>query len=230
MNDDSLVRVKVWGRRACFTRPEWKVERATYEVITPSAARGLLDAIYWHPPFSWEIREIWVLNPIRTFSVVRNEVTNRASFRAATQRVEGASTGYVVDTDRTLRYTRGLKDVAYLIVAEPVERPGYTGDIPKYLAMFRRRLQQGQCFFQPYFGCREFAAYFAPPQGDEQPQPYTLGLDRMLFDFVTSLDGNGRIVREEPRFFQARLEGGILRIPQELYHGLYRQGGSHGAH
>ncbi len=184
--------------------------------------RGALDAIYWHPPFSWEIREIWVLNPIRTFSVVRNEVAHRASYRAARERVEGGSAGYVVDTDRTPRHTRGLKDVAYLVVAEPVERPGFSGDIPKYLAMFRRRVESGQCFFRPYLGCREFAADFAPPSGDEQPQPYTMELDRMFFDFETVLGDGGRVLRENPRFFQARLEGGILRFPRELYQGLYR--------
>ena len=227
---ETLVRLKIWGTRACFTRPEFKVERLSYEVPPPSAMRGVLDAIYWHPPFSWEIREIWVLNPIRTFSLVRNEVTHRASFRAAEKRVGGVSPGSLVDTDRTPRHTRGLKDVAYLVVAEPVERPGFTGDIPKYLAMFRRRLELGQCFFQPYLGCREFAADFSPPSGDERPQPYTMELDRMLFDFVTSLDGDGRIIRGEPRFFRARLEEGILRIPPELYQGLCRREENHAAH
>ena len=120
---DTLVRVKFWGARALFTRPEYKVERCTYEVPTCSALRGMLDAIYWHPPFSWEPREVWILNPIRTFSVVRNEVTHRASYRAARERIEGVSLGYTVDSDRTPRHTRGLKDVAYLVVAEPVERP-----------------------------------------------------------------------------------------------------------
>ena len=219
---DTFVRVKIWGARAVWTRPEFKVERVSYEVPTAAALRGTLDAIYWHPPFSWEIREVWVLNPIRTFSVVRNEVTHRASYRAAAGRVEGTSTGYVVDTDRTPRHTRGLKDVAYLVVAEPVERPGFSGDIPKYLAMFRRRVELGQCFFRPYLGCREFAADFAPPSGDERPQPYTLELDRMFFDFETVLEDGGRVFRENPRFFQARLEQGILRFPRELYQGLYR--------
>ena len=222
---DTLVRVKIWGRRAVYTRPEFKVERISYEVPTAAALRGTLDAIYWHPPFSWEIREVWVLNPIRTFSVVRNEVRmkNHAGFHAAMERVEGISEGYVVDNDRTPRHTRGLKDVAYLVVAEPVERPGFTGDIPKYLAMFRRRVELGQCFHHPYLGCREFAADFAPPSGDERPQPYTMELDRMFFDFVTVLGEGGQVFREDPRFFQARLEEGILRFPRELYQGLYRR-------
>src|SRR5438045_4027874 len=104
------VQVKVWGERACFTRPEMKVERVSYSVMTPSAARGVLEAIFWKPEFRWEVRDIWVLNPIRHFSLVRNEVNSKAS-------IPGAG-GYFADEDRAQRHTLGLRDVAYLIRAD----------------------------------------------------------------------------------------------------------------
>jgi CRISPR-associated protein Cas5d len=198
------VVVKVWGELACFTRPEAKVERVTYEVMTPSAARGVLEAIFFHPPMQWRIREITVLNQIKRFSMLRNEVGAKMSER---------SDGLSITDNRTQRHTLGLRDVAYLISADVYLPPGTTdADPAKYRDQFRRRVEHGQCFHRPYLGCREFAAHFAPPEGHEQPEPITMDLGLMLFDVNY---GN----RNVPRFFEAKLERGILRVPPLLYEG-----------
>ncbi len=199
------VEVKVWGDFACFTRPEAKVERVSYEVPTPSAARGILEAIFFHPPMRWRVREISVLNPIRHFSILRNEVKSKASAR---------SEGLSITEERTQRHTLGLKKVAYIIKAD-VFVPGSNDpvDTIKYRDQFRSRVKRGQCFHRPYFGCREFAADFAAPDGTETPIPETADLGLMLFDINYTPQGN------VPRFFEARIENGILCVPDALYEG-----------
>jgi CRISPR-associated protein Cas5d len=201
--------VKVWGDFACFTRPEMKVERVSYPVPTPSAVRGLLEAIFWKPEFTWRVEEVWVLNDIRYISLLRNEVNGRQSERAAAswQRTGG---GYDASADRAQRHTLALRDVAYVIRAQVVVRPGVTADVAKFRDQFRRRVQAGRCFAQPYLGCREFTAYFALPDGTERPIDRTEDLGRMLLDLDYAADGSGR---GTPRFFDARLERGILRVP-----------------
>ncbi|MCC6314062.1 MAG: type I-C CRISPR-associated protein Cas5 [Thermomicrobiales bacterium] len=206
---DRPLALKVWGDLACFTRPEMKVERVSYPVMTPSAARGVLEAIFWKPEFDWRVDEIWVLNDIRYASFVRNEVKSRASERTArTWATVGG--GYAAEDDRTQRHTLALRDVAYLIRAEPEPRAGGPDVRAKYRDQFRRRVQRGQCFATPYLGCREFSAFFAPPSGDEQPLPLTTDLGRMLREIAYDADGSGR---GSPRFFEARLEAGVLRVP-----------------
>lgn len=207
------LEIKAWGDFACFTRPEMKVERVSYPVMTPSAARGLLEAVFWKPEFSWRVREIWVLKPIRHFSILRNEVNSRASAQAArTWAAKGG--GFFSDEDRAQRHTLGLREVAYLIRAEQAMLPGAQGEHPlKYREQFERRVERGQFLFPPYFGCREFACFFAPPDGSERPIRYSGDLGRMLFDLDYSTDGSGR---GRPRFFEARLEDGVLRVP-DLY-------------
>lgn len=205
---DTPLSVRVWGDWACFTRPEMKVERVSYPVMTPSAARGILEAIFWKPEFHWRIEDIWVLRPIRYFSLLRNEINTRQSHRTA-QEWERTGGGYVAAEDRAQRHTLALRDVAYVIHALPVPKPG-AADAAKYRDQFRRRVERGQCHAHPYLGCREFAAWFAPVEGNEQPVPLTADLGRMLYDldFPEGNAGPGR-----PRFFRARLEGGILRVP-----------------
>jgi CRISPR-associated protein Cas5d len=204
------LEVKVWGELACFTRPEMKVERVSYPVMTPSAARGVLEAISWKPQFTWQVEEIWVLNPIRYFSLLRNEVNNRASNRAAEGwQQEGG--GYDASADRAQRHTLALRDVAYVIRANVVLSPDVTDDPAKFRDQFRRRVQQGRCFATPYFGCREFAASFGMPAGDERPIERTEDLGPMLLDLDYAPDRSGR---GTPRFFGARLERGILRVPR----------------
>jgi CRISPR-associated protein Cas5d len=197
------VAVKVWGDFACFTRPEMKVERVSYPVMTPSAARGVLEAIFWKPEFTWRVREIHVLKPIRHFSLMRNEVSQRASSR---------SDGLDITECRTQRHTLGLRDVAYLIYADTVVAPGVTEDAAKFRDQFRRRVDRGQCYHRPYLGCREFAASFAAPAGSEQPVDITEPLGLMLLDVEYREDGVN-----VPHFFRAQLKHGVLRVPDEAF-------------
>lgn len=208
------VEVKVWGKYACFTRPEMKVERVSYEVMTPSAARGVLEAIFWKPEFQWHIREIRVLRDVRFFSIRRNEVSTRASYRAAQSWQTSGEGGYFADEDRTQRHTLALRDVAYVIAADVAVRPGVAEDPAKYRDIFRRRAARGQCYIMPYLGCREFTANFAPAESSDRPIERSEDLGRMLFDIDYATDGSGR---GNPRFFEARLDGGVLRIPAALY-------------
>ena len=206
------LEVKVWGDFACFTRPEMKVERVTYPVMTPSAARGVLEAIFWKPQFTWRVEEIRVLEPIRYFSILRNEVNSRASHRAATTWKKSGG-GYYATEDRAQRHTLALRDVAYLLRAQVLVKPAVDDDPAKYRDQFRRRVRDGRCFATPYLGCREFSAAFAEPGGTEQPIPVTDNLGTMLLhiDYVDDGSGHGT-----PRFFEAMLENGVLHVPESV--------------
>lgn len=218
MNNGPPLEARIWGELACFTRPEMKVERVSYEVMTPSAARGALEAIFWKPEFSWRVREIWVLKPIHHFSILRNEVSSKMSERSAAGWQKDGG-GYYADEDRTQRHTLALRDVAYLIKADMTLRPHATDDPAKYRDQFRRRVSKGQYHHTPYLGCREFAADFGESVPGERPIDKTDDLGLMLFDLDYAKDGSGR---GTPQFFKARLEQGVLRVPQELYS---REGG-----
>jgi CRISPR-associated protein Cas5d len=194
-----VVQVKVWGDYACFTRPEFGVERVSYEVMTPSAARGILEAIYWKPEIRWVVREIRVLNPIRRYSIMRNEIASRQSHRRRER--------YFADEDRQQRHTLMLRDVAYIIKAEIELQNGET-NVVKHLDQFRRRVRKGQCFKQPYAGMRECSLFFGPPDGSEETIDDSTDLGLMLLDFDHE--------RGRPLLFNARLEGGVLRVPQEV--------------
>ncbi len=206
---DVPLEVKIWGEIACFTRPEMKVERVSYPVMTPSAARGVLEAIFWKPEFTWRVREIEVLNPIRYFSILRNEVNSRASERSARDWARNGG-GFVATDDRSQRHTLALRDVAYIIRADAVPDSGLSADAAKYRDQFRRRVARGQCFSQPYLGCREFTGWFAEPDGTEQPGAGTMELGRMLLDLDYQPDRSGRA---SPRFFEAALNNGTLQVP-----------------
>lgn len=206
-NDYPSLEVRVWGNLACFTRPEMKVERVTYPVPTPSAARGILEAIFWKPEFTWRVEEIVVLNPINYFSILRNEVNSKASQRSA-KSWEKNGGGFVATTDRAQRHTLALRDVDYVIRAR-MELASHANDNPaKYRDQFRRRVRKGRCFSRPYLGCREFAARFAEPTGDEEAIDQTMSLGRMLYDLDYQSDGRGT-----PIFFSAQLENGVLHVP-----------------
>lgn len=225
-----MLEVKVWGDWACFTRPENKVERVSYDVMTPSAARGVLEAIFWKPEFQWQVREIWVLKPIRHFSILRNEVGSAASVRAA-HGWQDNDGHYYADTDRAQRHSLLLKDVSYLIRAEMDLASHATDPVFKYRDQFRRRVQRGQYHHTPYLGNREFSAFFSPPDGSETPIPCTDDLGRMLFDISYTKEEGGPVLfaqhetsgtnwvegNARPRFFPAQLDNGILRIPNRLY-------------
>ena len=146
-------RLKVWGRNACFTRPEMKVERVSYDVMTPSAARGRLEAILWKPAIRWKVTQIDVLNPIKWESVRRNEVGAVMSPRTS---------GLFIEEQRQQRAGLFLRDVAYTIHAyfEMTDKAGAEDTVVKFQEMFLRRAERGQCYHRPYLGCREFAADF----------------------------------------------------------------------
>lgn len=199
-------RVRARGPYACFTRPEFKTERVSYEVMTPSAARGLLEAILWKPAIRWHIERIHVHSPIRFEAIRRNEVNSKSSLR-------GDPGAYFADEDRAQRNTLMLKDVDYVIEAHftMTERAGTEDSLRKFVEMFGRRLTRGQCFQTPYFGCREFAADFGPaPEGLSVPEP--LAADRalglMLLDLAFAQDG-----KATPMFFDAHLKRGVLEVP-----------------
>jgi CRISPR-associated protein Cas5d len=213
---DKLLEVKVTGDYACFTRPEQKIERVSYEVITPSAARGMLEAIFFHKPMKWRVREIVVLKPIRHFSILRNEVTSRMSERSG---------GLSITDDRSQKHTLGLRDVEYIIKADVWVPPGTTDrdgnivDAAKYRDQFRRRVQRGQCYWQPYLGCREFSAFFSSPDGTEQPINVSASLGRMLLDIEYGEDG-----KNTAHYFDAELVEGRLIVPQQDYDRIQRTG------
>lgn len=213
MSDYPPVEVKVWGPYACFTRPEMKAERVSYPVMTPSAARGVLEAIFWKPEFSWQVREIWVLHEIRHFSILRNEVNSKAVVTTAQGWAENGG-GYFAEEDRAQRHTLALRDVAYLIKADVVLAAHATDDVAKYRDQFRRRVNRGDCHHRPYLGCREFAAFFGPPDGTERPIEMSDDLGLMLLDIDYAPDGSGR---GAPHFSSARLERGKMIVPSTLY-------------
>lgn len=214
MNADSNeVRLKVWSDLACFTRPEMKVERVSYDVMTPSAARGVLEAVLWKPAIRWEVTRIDVLKEIRFTSVRRNEVGAVIPIRSVTSAADGGggTLALYVEEERQQRAGILLRDVAYLIHARfrMTRRAGPDDNAIKFRKTFARRVESGQCMMQPYLGCREFSAYFAPVEDSSPPAP--IGEDRELGWMLHDLEY--RDGRTEPRFFDARLEQGVLRVP-----------------
>jgi CRISPR-associated protein Cas5d len=212
---DPPLAIKVWGRMACFTRPENKVERVSYPVMTPSAARGILEAIFWKPEFAYRVREIAVLTPIRYVSIVRNEVTLKA----------GRGMDGILADDPSVRAQRhtlalcgeGGNDLAYVIRADAIVKPGVNEESAKYRDQFRRRVDRGQCYHRPALGCREWACDFAPLRGDEKPIQQSANLGLMLFDIAFGSTPDGPNI---PLFFDAKLENGVLRVPDDLYNKL----------
>lgn len=210
----ALLRLRVWGDRACFTRPEMKVERVSYDVMTPSAARGILEAILWKPQMRWLVDRIDVLKPIRKASVRRNEVGKKASVDNLLTAMSGKAVllGIDVEEDRQQRASILLRDVDYVIHARIAltERAPAEDTVTKYAEMFRRRAAAGQYFQRPYLGTREFAAAFAlvdEAAGLPSPIAETRELGLMLLDIDYSAEN------ATPLFFEARLAAGTLVVP-----------------
>lgn len=223
--------LEVSGNYACFTRPEMKVERVSYDVITPSAARAVFDAILWKPAIYWQVKKVEVLAPVKWISVRRNEVGKVASPR---------SEGIFIEIDRQQRAGLFLRDVKYRLHAEfifipPEQRGRVFNPVPewlddpdeaddlkkpdirkdeteaKYAAMFERRARKGQHFHQPYLGCREFAAAVRlvdPTAESAHPIPETRDLGWMLYDLDYSDPGDIK-----PMFFQAKMKSGVICVP-----------------
>lgn len=198
-----VLRLRVWGENACFTRPEMKVERVSYEVMTPSAARGILEAVFWKPAIRWEVTQIDVLKPVAWESVRRNEVSSAMSCRKQ---------HLFIEEKRQQRSGLFLRNVDYTIHARLLltEQAGGRDGIIKFEEMFRRRAQKGQSFHHPYLGCREFAADFELiPYDKHLPKPIheTRKLGYMLHDITFA--GEFAV----PHFFEASLCNGRLKVP-----------------
>jgi len=213
MEKSRPFRLKVSGANACFTRPEMKVERVSYDVMTPSAARGIFEAILWKPAIAWKILQIDVLNPVRWESVRRNEVgavIPAGTVRTAMNRGYG-NLGLYVEKERQQRAGLFLRDVAYVIHAKfaMTGQAGPEDNVTKFEQMFIRRATNGQCFHRPYFGCREFPVDFEfLPRDQELPEPIAESRDLgwMLYD----MDFSDK--EPMPQFFHAMMEKGCVDL------------------
>lgn len=190
------IKLKCWGEYACFTRPEMKVERVSYDIITPSAARGILEAIYWKPEITWKIDRIHVLKPIKFTNIRRNEVGAIARPRTA---------HIIIENERQQRAALVLQDVEYVIEAH-FDVLGGDDSAVKHKEMFDRRVAKGQYFHHPYLGCREFPAHFAPVDSiPVSPLRGEKDLGWMLYD----IDFQNK---NTAMFFHAILLDGILDL------------------
>lgn len=209
--------LEVSGDFACFTRPEMKVERVSYDVMTPSAARAVFEAIFWKPAVRWRVRRIEVLKPIRWINLRRNEVSSVVSVANVKKAMNGTDVDLWINaddsTERAQRAGLFLRDVAYRIHADLDIRADRLDQSPpaKYHAMFERRAESGQCVNQPYLGCREFVArvrYVAAPAAEPAPIADTRDLGWMLhdLDFAKADD-------PQPHFFRAQLTDGVIEVP-----------------
>jgi CRISPR-associated protein Cas5d len=233
---NSPIILEVSGDYALFSRPEMKVERVSYDVITPSAARGILEAIYWKPQIRWIIDRITVINPIRFTNIRRNEISKKASIPAAALVAEGGIGDegiYCDDTEKGIRAQRAsllLRDVRYLIHASVhildtrIERDGEKAPVNeaagKHLEMFKRRARKGQAFQQPYFGCREFPVCFTLHENESTlPMPHDSlvgekDLGFMLLDLEFDQNPETKAVKSTtPHFFRAQMKNGIIEVP-----------------
>nr|WP_290908256.1 type I-C CRISPR-associated protein Cas5c [Anoxybacillus sp.] len=225
MQRRAKVQVKVWGEYACFTRPEFKVERVSYPTMTPSAARGILEAIFWKPEFRYEIRQIGILCLGSQQAILRNELTSKQNKKPI-----------LIENDRAQRTSLILKHVAYWIIADIVLTKRAVDPVAKYRDQFNRRVERGQYHHTPYLGTKEFAAYFSPIGEGDVVQPVCMDIGTMFFDFAF-IENESRKEMEflrhdetgtrtvsgfaQPVFFEAKVENGWLHVPTENYQQLY---------
>ncbi|WEV53572.1 type I-C CRISPR-associated protein Cas5c [Bifidobacterium sp. ESL0704] len=207
------IQLEVWGSGALFTRPEMSVERVSYDVMTPSAARGILEAIYWHPGMRWVVDKITVMNPIKFDNIRRNEVSSVLSARTAHSMMEGKG-GEVIYTSDTIqqRASTFLRDVHYVIEAhfDMTDRASKEDSPAKFISIFNRRVAKGQCFHHPYFGCREFPVDFKSWEDKQSPKGFEQGkrdLGYMLYDMDYRDPENIK-----PLFFRAELNDGVMNL------------------
>jgi CRISPR-associated protein Cas5d len=203
------VKLKVWGDYACFTRPEMKVERVSYDVMTPSAARAVLEAVYWKPSIRWVVDRIHVLNAIRFMNIRRNEVASKIPLSNITAAMKDprATLALFIEDDRQQRAAMVLRDVCYGIEAHFEYRGEADNSDGKHLDMFNRRALAGQCFTQPYLGCREFSANFELVEDlPASPLKGKQDLGWMLHDIDFAND-------MEAKFFRAEMVDGVIAVP-----------------
>ena len=205
--------LEVAGPFACFTRPEMKVERVSYDVMTPSAARAVFESILWKPAIRWRVQRIEVLRPIRWINLRRNEVSAVVSTRNVQQAMAAGSgtLGLYIEDERQQRAGYFLRDVAYRIHADLALAPGCTEPLAKYTEMFTRRARKGQCVNQPYLGCREFAADFRLVTADTPPAT-PIGDTRELGWMLHDMDYT-HPTDPQPRFFRAQMNAGVVDVP-----------------
>lgn len=207
---NNSISLRVWGEFACFTRPEMKAERVSYDAMTPSAARGILEAIHWKPAIGWVVDRIHVLKPIRFTNLRRNEVGCKASASLAAQTMKSGEgdLGIVIEDERQQRAATVLRDVEYLIEAHFELR---SDELPqKHFEMFRRRAERGQCFHRPYLGTREFACDFAWHEGVPPRGAYADVAERDLGFMLHDIDFADGMA---PRFFPAVMRNGVIDVP-----------------
>ena len=216
------ISLEVWGDYACFSRMEMKVERVSYDVITPSAARGLIEAILWHPGMRWVITRIQACNPIRFTNIRRNEVKDTISARTVRSAMERGNGDLYLATPNSIqqRAAMVLKDVHYVIDAhfELTDRAAPGDNAGKFQEMARRRMEKGQCYHQPYFGTREFPACFRmcesrPPCPDELLGEKDLGWMLLDMDYSDPTD-------IQPIFFRAIMRDGVIEVPDPRGEGV----------
>jgi len=204
------IKLRVWGDYALFSRPEMKVERVSYDVMTPSAARGILEAVHWKPAISWVVDRIHVMKPIVFENIRRNEVESKASSKK--QQIYASE-------ERQQRASLVLKNVEYVIEAhfEMTDKRGEEDTPEKHYNIFLRRARQGQCFHRPYFGTREFPVSFELAEEDDIGESAhlhkTVDLGYMLLDQAFELDRKGELVRVTPHFFRAQMVNGVIEVP-----------------
>jgi CRISPR-associated protein Cas5d len=214
---NGAVHIHVAGEFACFTRPETKVERVSYPLPTPSAARNILDAICWRPEMRWIVTSISLMKPVRYVPIRRNELQNKVAPSAIRSWMTEPGgyrplvAGFGQDASSTLRFTMALANVSFLIDAYPLIFNANGDNTPrKYAAMLMRRAEKGQCYSQPYLGCREFVADFRPGCPEDTPLDVTEDLGRMLYDITFRPEGNQAV------FFNARLQNGVMDTRPEV--------------
>lgn len=227
--------IEVWGDFALFTRPEMKVERVSYPVITPSACRAIFEAILWKPAIEWQIKRIEILSPIKWLSVRRNEVGTKLSTRNAQSMMNSkgkSDYAIIVDDNRQQRASLLLKDVRYRIYADFImtDKAGKADNCVKFTQMFERRAKKGQCFYQPYLGCREFNAHFEYIELDKNNQPLFEGTENKITPITENQDMGymlydldfSTIDDPQPMFFHAQMRDGVISIPDKNSHEVKR--------
>ncbi|MCC2879334.1 type I-C CRISPR-associated protein Cas5c [Lachnoclostridium pacaense] len=208
------VKVRVWGDLALFSRPEMKVERCSYDMMTPSAARGILEAVYWHPGMRWVVDRIYVRKPVQFTSIRRNEVKSKISANNVLSVMNGGDKPLFISSkeDIVQRAAILLRDVDYVIEAhfEMTEKASPCDNPGKFKDIVMRRLRRGECYHMPYFGCREFPANFELFEQENVDTAYEgeeRDLGYMLYDFDYSDPED-----IQPMFFRAVLTNGILDV------------------
>ena len=214
------IKLKVWGDYACFTRPEMKVERVSYDVMTPSAARGILEAIYWKPAITWEIDRIHVMKQVKFDNIRRNEVLGKIPLAQVKSTFSGKEAVLFKDSngERVQRASRVLRDVCYCIEAhfDLTDKAGPEDTVEKHYNIAIRRMRKGQCFHHPYFGCREFPVQYEFIEG-EIPASDLKGkkdLGLMLWDIDFSDNMN-------PVFFRVEMDDGVIDVQKCLKGGVH---------